>query len=700
MKKLCVPLAACLLILAGGAFAAQNENQGKSDHDEAVMAFFRGDPEIDFPEPAPLLVNAQARDYRSLNGPWEYIVDEPGMSWGVITKGDYFTNDTVYPETGMRLKEHSFDDRKELQVPGDWNTQVPELDRYRGMVLYHREVEVDKQQGEKYLLHFGGANYTTDLFVNNELVGRHEGGYTPFNFDITDHLQSGENTIIVRVDAHLDDTTIPTMRTSDFWKYGGLTRDVGLITLPQTHIGQYQVYLHDRQKGRIRGWIQLEGESTANRTVTVSIPDADIETRVKTNGKGRAEFSVRADDLKLWSPKSPHLYDVKLALGESTVEDRIGFRTVSTDGQRILLNGKPIRIRGISMHEETILHEGLSHSREDVKAQFELVKDLNANFVRLAHYPHNEHTVRLADEMGIMLWSEVPIVSMIDWDNPDTLEVAKSQITENVTRDLNRASVMMWSIANESYPQNQERLEFLNTLAATARKLDASNRPLAAALLGNPQKEFREMGKHLVALMLSQPDLPAETRERLTAMAKQAPADEQHGESGETLDVVVDDPLGEVVDIVGYNEYFGWYYSGPMAEAFGVEEGLVRDAMLTMMPRIRFGNAFDKPMIVSEFGAGAKAGLHSDDAIIWSEEYQARVYAQQLEMLEKSPAVQGFTPWVLKDFRSHLRELNGIQNTYNRKGLVSETGEKKKAFHVLAEHYRQREKQNRQSGNE
>jgi beta-glucuronidase len=508
----------------------------------------------------------------------------------------------------------------------------------------------------------------------------------------------GKNSFIVRVDAHLDESTIPTMRTSDFWKYGGLTRDVGLITEPATYIARYHVYLHSLEKNEIRGWIQLAGKSTANQLVKVDIGDVGIETHIRTDDEGRGEFTVQARNLELWSPQSPRLYNVTLSLEDITLRDRIGFRTVSTQGQKILLNGQPMTIRGISMHEETVLHPGLSTSREDVLAQFELVKELNANFVRLAHYPHNEHTVKLADEMGLMLWSEVPIVSLIDWDNPATLAVAKSQLVENVTRDLNRASVVTWSISNESFPQSQARLDFLSALAAIVRNLDDSGRPIASALMGNPKKEFADIGKHLFAQLLRNPELPAATREQLMAMVAAASSNAAkagatagavtEGGSPAEMHVIIDDPLGEIVDIVGYNEYFGWYYSRFFAQSLGVDEGLMRNAMLSIMPNIRFENAFGKPMIISEFGAGAKAGFHSDRAIIWSEEYQARVYTKQLEMLEKSSYVNGFTPWILKDFRSHLRELNGIQETFNRKGLVSETGEKKMAFGVLSKFYR------------
>lgn len=682
-------------------FSAHASAEEAEDSNEAVIEFFKGDPDTGYPEPSILLVNAAGRDYQSLNGMWNIIVDEAGMSWRVINNNDYYINERFYPETGMNMLEHSFDSRKQLKVPGDWNSQRADLDRYRSKILYQRNIDINPSSDKKYFLHFDGANYTTDLFVNNKLVGRHIGGYTAFNFDITDFLQSGSNTIIVRVDAHLDETTVPTMRTSDFWKYGGITRDVGLITVPKNYISQYHLYLNDLKTNEIKGWVQLSGENIDRKDINIDIKDANLKIKAVTDKNGRAEFKAVAKNLKHWSPKSPTLYDVSLKLNNETITDRIGFRTISTDGLNILLNGEPVKIKGISMHEETVLHPGLSHSREDVLAQFELVKELNANFVRLAHYPHNEHSLKLADEMGLMIWSEVPIVSLIDWNNPDTLKNAKSQLTSNITRDMNRASIITWSVSNESFPQTKARLTFLTELVNTARSLDASKRPITSALLGNQREEFKEIGKHLVSYILKSPTVDAKVKSDLMSRMGMSNGLSASGEKTNTaapekgtelpneIILSIDDPLGGLVDIVGYNQYFGWYYSKQLARGMGVDEGLMYEAIFAVMPKIRFKNSFGKPMIISEFGADAKHGIRSDEALIWSEEFQKKVYERQIDMISKSPYVQGFSPWVLKDFRSHLRELNGIQETYNRKGLVSETGERKLAFKTLSDYYKE-----------
>lgn len=665
---------------------SQPQTIAVDNHDDVAMAWFSGDASVEFAAPSPLLSHVRGRDYRSLNGAWPILVDESGTAWNYVTVERYTDETSYYPRSGMRLIEASFDSRNQLQVPGDWNSQRPDLDRYRSRVIYYKNLFLKLEQGKRYFLHFDGSNYITDLMVNGEMVGRHIGGYTAFNFDITEQLREGENEIFVRVNAHLDEHTIPTMRTSDFWKYGGIIRDVGLVVVPETYISQFHIYLADHQTNTIEGWVQLEGGHTADREIELTIADVNISKTFTTDESGRASFAFQARELNLWSSNSPQLYDVSFTLDDSKLVDQIGFRTIEVMGQEILLNGQPLRLRGISAHDESLLHAGMNHSPEDAAALLGLVKELNANFLRLAHYPHNEHTLRLADKLGLMVWSEIPIVSLIDWESRQTLNNAKSLVRSNIDRDRNRAAIILWSIANESFPQTQARLDFLSALADTTRSLDQSGRPVVSALVGNPRKEFKALGSLLVRQMLHWDDLhknPA-LHQKLNAMS--AALDSENEDV--TFDVMIDDPLGEIVDVVGYNEYFGWYYSGFFADQMGLDEGLIRRAMLELMPRIRFRNSFDKPMIISEFGAGAKFGLRSEESLLWSEEYQAKVYRAQLEMLEKSEMVQGYSPWLLKDFRSHLRELNGVQETFNRKGLVSEHGEKKMAFEVLAEHYR------------
>jgi beta-glucuronidase len=663
--------------------------QGNEEDD--VLSLF-GAPAPELPASPPLMTNVHGRDVHSLNGAWNVIVDEHDLGARGLFGGAYYVPPA--PQTGMELVEFSFDARRQLQVPGDWNSQDERLYRYRDIVWYQRDFDLQPEPGKRYFLHFDGANYQANVYLNGQPLASHRGGYTAFNVEVTDAVQPGSNYLVVRVDAALDASTVPTRDTSDFFKYGGITRDVHLVTVPKTFVRQYHLYLADLEQRRFTGWVQLDGPNAANRKVGVQVGEG-ITVTGRTDAGGRAEFSF-SGDLALWSPDDPVLHTVTITGDGFGVEDRIGFRSIAVQDGEIRLNGEPVYLYGISMHDESTLVPGVGRSRADAEAQLGLVKELNGNFVRLSHYPHNEHTLRVADELGLMVWSEIPIVSNIDWTNPDTLAVALQQVDDNLHRDLNRASIVMWSIANETMPKTPERLAFLKQLAERARAIDASGRPIAAALVGNPVEEFKAVIARLVAELLQDPSITdPRARAHLQGMAAQMFGGDVQAVLDSEIEVLLEDPLGDVVDIIGYNQYFGWYYSAFLHNVLPVDEATTRRTMFAIMDDIRFRNVFGKPIIISEFGAGAKKGYVSDKGpgMIWSEEYQARVYEHQLAMLARNDQVQGMSPWVLKDFRSALRPLNGIQETYNRKGLVSETGEKKQAFFVLRDFYAQRREQ-------
>ena len=660
-------------------------SQASEEPPDLMALFSAATPAL--PATAPLMTNLPGRNKTSLNGAWNIIVDEHDIGAKGLFGPAFYIVPT--PQTGMELVEFSFDERRQLQVPGDWNSQDERLFRYREIVWYQRDFDVVAQPGKRYFLHFDGVNYKANVYLNGQPLASHRGGYTPFNVEVTDVLVEGRNFLVVRVDASLDESTMPTRDTSDFFKYGGITRDVHLVTVPETFVRQYHVFLHDLETRTHRAWVQLDGPAATNRQVLLTVGDEGVAVSGRTDEKGRLELSFKSN-LALWTPQNPILHPVAISGDGFAIEDRIGFRSFEVRGPDILLNGEPVFLRGISMHDESFLKSGVAYDRQDAEAQLGLIKELNGNFVRLAHYPHNEHTLRVADELGLMVWSEIPVVSNIDWTNENTMAVALNQIDDNVHRDLNRASIVMWSIANETMPQTPERLAFLDTLASKARELDNSGRPIAAALVGNIVHEFTAVIRRLVAEMLRDPRItdPA-VRQQLQGMAKEMIGNDLETVLNSEIEVMLDDPLGKVVDIIGYNEYFGWYYSAFLNRMLPVDEATTRRHMFRIMNDIRFRNVFGKPMIISETGAGAKKGYVSDQGpgMIWSEEYQAKVYEHQVDMLSRNDQVKGMSPWLLKDFRSSLRSLNGIQEVYNRKGLVSEKGEKKKAFFVLRDFY-------------
>lgn len=570
---------------------------------------------------ASLIGNVLNRQTISLNGDWHYIVDiqEEGyydyrmkpMRWG------FFMN--AKPQKPEDLIEYDFDASPTMKVPGDWNTQDPRLFFYEGTVWFERSFHYTKTPGRRVLLYFGGVNYDSHIYVNGKKAGHHTGGFTAFNFDVTDELKDGENFVVVKVDNKRHADAVPT-QIFDWWNYGGITRDVLLVEVSEHYLENYTLRIDNQDFKRMEFSARLN-QALAGEKVRLRIPELKIDKTFETNPEGVVVASWKASP-KLWSPEDPKLYHVELIYNEETLTDEIGFRSIRTEGKKLLLNGRPIFLKGISMHEEKAYGGGRANSTSDAHLLLSWAKELGCNFVRFAHYPHNEHAVREAERMGILLWSEIPCYWTIAWTNESTYQNAQSQLRDMILRDQNRANIIIWSIANET-PHSAERDRFLSRLSTYAKSLDSS---------------------------------------RLISMAMEVTSAKNYVNR-------LNDNMNQYVDVVSFNQYVGWYRD-------------VNDA-----PKMTWEIPYDKPVIVSEFGGGAKYGLHGEKNQRWTEEFQENLYKENVAMLDKIDGLAGTTPWILKDFRSPRRVLPGVQDYYNMKGLFSDKGEKKKAFFVLKEWY-------------
>lgn len=583
----------------------------------AVLVFFLASLAVAAAQPAPLITNIANRTTISLNGRWRTIVDP----YDIGQEARFFLN--AKPHDPGDLVEYDFDNSPLLDVPGDWNSQRDDLLFYEGTVWYKKSFSYHKREHTRVFVYFGAAALRATVYLNGTKLGSHEGGYTPFDFEITDSVREGENFLVVEVNNRRRAEAIPSLST-DWWNYGGLTRDVLLVEEPPVFVQDYFIQLAKGSTTEIAGWIRTNGGSEPQQA-TVEIPEAGIRHTVTTDPSGYAQFRFPAH-LTLWSPRNPKLYRILVSGGGDRIQDHIGFRHIETRGTKIVLNGQPIFLRGISMHEEAPYRGGRAFSAEDDATLLGWAKELGCNFIRLAHYPHNEGMVRLADRMGLLVWSEVPVYWGNAWTNPSTLQNAQDQLRENITRDHNRAAVILWSIGNET-PVLPARTEFLSKLAAEARELDPTRLITAAS----------------------------------DRVERSAP-----------LTRTVNDPLAEFLDVIGVNEYLGWY------------EGRPEDAA-----QAQWKTLYGKPVIISEFGAGAPYGNHGSALARWTEEYQAKVYEQQIRMLRRIPFLAGMSPWLLMDFRSPRRLLPGIQDYHNRKGLISDRGQRKQAFYVLQLFYRE-----------
>ncbi len=554
----------------------------------------------------------------SLNGKWNAIIDLYGQG----EQKKFYQNRK--PQTPSEFVEYSFDDGLRLDVPGDFNSQLPELKYYEGIVWYQRHFTATKTKDCRQFLYFAGVSYQAAAWLNGKEIGRHEGGFTPFQFEITDQLKDDTNDLVVMVDNQRRVDGIPAMNF-DWWNYGGILRDVFLVERPQVFVRDYKIQLKKGHDDIIATTIQLDGAKSP-QTAEISIPELGIHQSLTTDASGFGSFETKAKP-RLWEPSSPKLYPVTLSTGKDLMKDEIGFRTIEAKGCDLLLNGKPTFLKGVNFHEEIPQRLGRAYSAADAAMILSEVRALGCNFIRTAHYPQNEHIVRTAEKLGILIWEEIPLWQGIEFTNPTVLHKAETMLREMIYRDKNRAGIIIWSIANETRP-SESRDKVLTNLITLAHDLDDTR--LVGAAFDNPTYD------------------PASSTVRLN------------------------DKISQAVDVVGVNKYFGWYTSFP-----------------TEPEKIHWDVASNKPLIMSEFGCEALYGQHGspDVAHSWSEEYQEEIYRKNLTLFKNIPNLRGTCPWVLFDFRSPTRCHPKFQDGWNRKGLVSDKGQRKKAWWVMKNFY-------------
>lgn len=558
------------------------------------------------------LIFDRSRKKESLNGLWHYAVDQ----YDTCIRQHWFA-ERYTDQNGFTMPvDYSFDEWPTIQLPCCWNTQSERFELYDGSMVFTRKFRYEAKGQEKVLLKIGAANYICRVFLNQEYVGMHRGGSTPAYFDVTGLLQA-ENRIIIQADSTRRPEQVPTENT-DWFNYGGVYRDIELIRLPETYIKRFQIALvSDGAFNKIKVRVRLSGP--VNETAQLRIDELGICAEIPvTEGAGEAVLEAHP---VLWCPENPKLYAVRLACAGDEVEDEVGFREIRVQGHDILLNGKSIFLRGISAHEESVPN-GKALTDEERLENIRLAKELGCNFMRAAHYPHDERMARLADREGILLWEEIPVYWAIRFTREKTYADARNQLLELIERDWNRASVIIWSVGNEN-ADSDERLAFMKNLADTARAAD-ENRLVSAACLVS----FRE-----------------------NAIA---------------------DRLAEYLDVIGLNEYFGWYTPD-----------------FRLLPQLFENSHPTKPVIVTELGADALPGHHGTITDKGTEECQVYVYEKQVETLRGIDYVRGMTPWILYDFRCP-RRTSVIQGYYNRKGLLNpEKTYKKPAFYVLQRYYQE-----------
>jgi beta-glucuronidase len=564
------------------------------------------------------MINVSARHCTNLNGKWQVIIDPAGAGdWRQVWK-------EKKPEKKTDFFEYSFEGGPVFNVPGDFNSQMTELKYFEGTVWYKKSFDYNPDKNKRLFLHFGAVNYLANVYLNGNLLGKHEGGFTPFQFEITNSVHYVENTIVVRVNNQRLKDGIPGLGF-DWFNYGGITRDVNLVETDNSFISDYFIQLKKHSFNEVQGWVKLNG-AHSRQNVEIKIPELKIVYKSKSDDTGLAEVKF-SSGFDLWSPENPRLYKIIIQCETDTIVDNIGFRSIEAKGSKILLNGKPVFLKGINIHEENPFRVARAFSESDASILLTWAKELGCNMVRLAHYPHNEYMIRLAEKMGIMVWDEIPVYQQIEFSTPGVSDKMDLMMREMVNRDKNRCGVIVWSLSNETSPSPSRDRALVN-LSDKCRQLDSTR---------------------LITSVIN----------------------DQHYNNNA---INVWDTLYRHFDIISLNEYLGWYVPW---------QGRPEDVKWNFVCK-------DKPIVISEFGGEALYGNNKgpkDEAASWSEEYQEQIFKDQVEMLKAIPDLCGTFPWLLVDYRSPGRMHPVYQNGWNRKGLLSDHGDKKKAWYILKAYY-------------
>jgi beta-glucuronidase len=535
----------------------------------------------------------------------------------------------------------------EFAVPSSYNDLFTELDihNHLGAVWYSREFIVPEEwEGKAIHLRFDAAAYRARVWVNGEYLGTHEGGYTPFQFEISDKVHCGEtNLVVVYTDYILDAATIPQGNLDpniggyaawhshtwpsvpfDFYPYGGIHRPVRIYCTDKSYVDDLTIKTDIKGKqGIVRYEVVTKGED--GTTVEVCVGGACGTAKVS---RGKASGSVTIEKCKFWSHESPNLYDFTVQLldkaGELVDEYTlpIGVRTAKIVGTRFLLNGKPFYFKGFGRHEDMdIAGKGLNLPY--LVRDFNLMKWIHANSFRTSHYPYSEEQMQMADRQGFLVCTESPAVCVsMRAATPKTLETHAQALREMYDRDKNHPSVIMWSIGDENEKGEPNSLKYFTALVKEMRKLD-DTRPISKALTLRPE----------------------------------------------------DDKIAQIFDLVIFNIYACWY--GGAGRLHTLEDRLTAQVL-------GYWKKFKKPILIGEFGADSWPGFDWLPGVVWSEQYQCDLVERTLEWFRKQPYIIGEQIWVFADFKCSQESGRAI---LNHKGVFTRNRQPKRVAHLLRERW-------------
>jgi len=535
-----------------------------------------------------------------------------------------------------------FESEDLIYVPSSWNEQNPEWDQFSGVAWYQKDFYAGEYlDGKIAWIVFKGAGYRVRVWVNGRFVVEHEGPFTSFKHRVNELRLGGLNRIVVRVDNSPSIYNLPpavdlNFTAFDFFHYGGIHRPVYLEFTDKCYVENLTV--HADGDGYLKTLIDCVCEETFDLKISLVSKDLSstiYEDLIANVKPGRYVYEKRFDGVKQWSPEEPNLYNliVEVYLNgvlRDSIYERIGFRSVKVSDGRIYVNDKPYFLKGFCRHEDFPVL-GRSLPGAVLVRDFYLMKKMGANSFRTSHYPYSDEHLDMADEFGFLVILEPPlcysgIERILDregikrlFHDSEYLAKVKRVIAEMVEEHKNRPSIIMYSITNEPPSDVPEVAEFIKALSAYFKEIDPT-RPVTFA----SHKSVKDLAL-------------------------------------------------DYVDVLSLNFYRGWY------SEWGDIDGGIKN-VLTELDEIHIRHP-DKPIIVSEFGADAIVGLHSDPPQMWSEEYQMWLIKKYVENLSKREYVVGLHIWNFADFRTPQSPWRTI---LNRKGVFTRDRQPKMSASILS----------------
>lgn len=504
-----------------------------------------------------------------------------------------------------------------LDLPHTWNNmdgQDGGAGYYRDKCWYCREIKVNTSADEEVFIEFEGASLVCDVYAGGEKIAHHEGGFSTFRANLTPYMKRGKVKLSVAVDnSEKNRNVYPT--TADFTFFGGLYRNVNLIIADKirfdlSYLGTSGITVTPKVNADGTATVTFTAYTNGGNTVEFDVAGEKVKADVVNN---TATATLNIEKPHLWNGvEDPYLYTVNAVLYKNgkavdNVSARFGIRTFSVDPEKgFFLNGKSYPLRGISRHQDRE-NMGWAITEKEHKEDMELIKEVGANTIRLAHYQHSQYFYDLCDEYGMIIWAEIPFISVFV-DTPQARENTLSQMKELVLQNYNHPSIVCWGIANEISigGESESLISNLKALNDLCHELDPT---------------------------------------RLTTLAN-------------LTMVEMDSPMNYITDILSYNHYFGWY----MGEV--ADNGPWLDEFHKLNPTRALGvSEYGCEGILMYHNDDPK---RSD----YSEEYQTYYHEEMLKTFDTRPYLWSTHVWNMFDFGSDMRDEGGVKGR-NNKGLVT-----------------------------